>query len=552
MNKNYEEAKKYNELGNTCKNSHDFKKALKYYLKAAKFMPLSPIILANLGVTYNHLGKIEIAQKYFQNATRADPNYADVYYNQGKIYLEAEKYNFAIKFFEKAVKINPKFEYAKSLLSYSKMQICDWGNQPKYDYSFDTPLLNILRSDNPSINLKVAQIWSQAVEEKMANYPKFAHKKQKKEKLTIGYLSCDFYDHATSYLMADMFKYHNKKTFVIHVYSYGQNDRNNYLRKIKKDCDKLTDISKLGDFEAAQKIYSNNVDILIDLKGYTGGARMEILALKPAPIQISYLGFPGTTGATFINYLITDKIVSPPNHKKYYSEKLVYMPDSYQVNDAGRKISTKKYSRRDFSLPEDAFVFCSFNQPTKIEPKVFSVWMKILRSVPKSVLWLWKDNDLMVRNLKKEALKARVDPARLVFGGNLPNDKHLARLRLADLALDTFVYNGHTTTSDCLWAGVPVVTLKGNHFASRVSASLLTAMGLFELITHSPKEYEKLAISLANNPKKLANIHESLILNRESCALFDTQKFVKNLEKAYQFIWNNYLSGKKPRPFLST
>jgi len=541
MNKNYEEAKKYNELGNTCKNSHDFKKALKYYLKAAKFMPRSPIILTNLGVAYNHLGKIEIAQKYFQKAINADSNYADACYNLGKIYLEAEKYNFAIKFFEKAVKINPKFEYAKSLLAYSKMQICDWGDQPKYDYSFDTPLLNILHSDDPKINLQIAKHWSQIIEQKMSSCPKFIHKKRKKEKLTIGYISNDFYCHATSYLTVGMFKLHNRNKFAIYIYSYGPNDENYYLAKIKKDCDKFSDISKLGDYEAAQKIYSDGVDILVDLKGYTGGSRMEILALRPAPIQISYLGFPGTTGSNFIDYIITDKVVSPPSHKKYYSEKFAYMPDCYQVNDSNRKIASKKYSRENFGLPEKGIIFCCFNRPTKIESKAFSAWITILKKVPGSVLWLWKDNDLMVRNLKKEALKARVDPARLVFSTSLPNDRHLARLGLSDLALDTFVYNGHTTTSDSLWAGVPVITLKGNHFASRVSASLLTAVGLPELITHSQKEYENLAIELATNPKKLAAIHKSLILNRESYPLFDTQLFVKNLEELYKKLWQRNL-----------
>jgi len=531
----------YNELGNIYKDNHDFINALKFYKKALNYMPQSAIILTNLGVTENQLGKIGQAQKYFKKAIMFDPKYADTYYNLGKIYLIAEKWQEAKEYFEKALKTNPAFGYAQSLLALTKMQTCDWNKALKYDPMCDTPLLNLLRLEDPEINLKVAQLRSATIEKKMAGFPKFVHRKRKKKKLIIGYISNDFYNHATSYLTVGMFKLHNRDKFTIYIYSYGPNDENYYLAKIKKDCDKFSDISKLGDFEAAQKIYSDQIDILVDLKGYTGSSRMEILALRPAPVQISWLGFPGTTGSNFIDYLITDKIITPLNHKKYYSEKLLYMPDSYQVNDAGRKISTKKYSRRDFSLPEDAFVFCSFNQPTKIEPKVFFVWMKILKSVPKSVLWLWKSNSLMVKNLKDEAIKHKVDPKRLIFSASLPHNKHLARLSLADLSLDTFTYNGHTTTSDCLWAGVPVITLKGNHFASRVSASLLTAIGLPELITHSVKEYEKLAIDLANNPKRLAAIHESLILNRESYPLFNTKLFVKNLEELYKKLWQRNL-----------
>ena len=524
----------YNELGNIYKDNHDFINALKFYKKALNYMPQSAIILTNLGVTENQLGKIGQAQKYFKKAIMFDPKYADAYYNIGKIYLMAEKWQEAKEYFEKALKTNPAFGYAQSLLALTSMQTCDWKKVLNYDPLCDTPLLNLLRLEDPEINLKVAQLRSATIEKKMVGFPKFVHRKRKKKKLIVGYMSNDFYNHATSYLIAGMFELHDRKKFAVYIYSYGPNDENYYLRKVKKDCDKFTDISKLGDYEAAQKIYSDGVDILVDLKGYTGGSRMEILALRPAPIQISYLGFPGTTGSNFIDYIITDKVVSPPSHKKYYSEKFAYMPDCYQVNDSNRKIASKKYSRENFGLPEKGIIFCCFNRPTKIESKAFSAWITILKKVPGSVLWLWKDNDLMVRNLKKEALKARVDPARLVFSTSLPNDRHLARLGLSDLALDTFVYNGHTTTSDSLWAGVPVITLKGNHFASRVSASLLTAVGLPELITHSQKEYENLAIELATNPKKLAAIHKSLILNRESYPLFDTQLFVKNLEELHK------------------
>jgi len=531
----------YNDLGNIYKNTHDYQNALKYYLKALRYLPQSAIILTNLGVIQNHLENPHLAVKYFERAVESDPNYFEAYYGLGVACYNADLGEKAIDALQKTVKLNPNFTHANSFLTFLKMQTCDWNNIPKYDPLTDSPILSVFRFDDPKINFETALLWSSFVENKMTGYPKFVHKKRKKKKLTVGYLSNDFYNHATAYLTNGLFALHNKNEFTVNIYSYGPSEKNYYLDKFKKEADNFVDISKMSDYQAAEKIYSDNVDILVDLKGFTGGSRMEILAAKPAPIQVTWLGFPGTTGARFIDYIITDRIISPGADQKYCSEKFAYMPNTYQINDADRKIASKKYTREDFGLPEKGIIFCCFNRPTKIEPKAFGAWITILKKVPGSVLWLWKDNDLMVRNLKKEALKARVDPARLVFGDNLPNEKHLARLRLADLALDTFVYNGHTTTSDCLWAGVPVITLKGKHFASRVSASLLTAIGLPELITHSQKEYESLAIELATNPKKLGAIHESLILNRESCPLFDTKLFVKNLEELYKEIGQNYI-----------
>ena len=535
----------YNELGNIYKDNHDFINALKFYKKALNYMPQSAIILTNLGVTENQLGKIGQAQKYFKKAIMFDPKYADAYYNIGKIYLMAEKWQEAKEYFEKALKTNPAFGYAQSLLALTKMQTCDWNKALKYDPMCDTPLLNLLRLEDPEINLKVAQLRSATIEKKMVGFPKFVHRKRKKKKLIVGYMSNDFYNHATSYLIAGMFELHDRKKFAVYIYSYGPNDENYYLRKVKKDCDKFTDISKLGDYEAAQKIYSDGVDILVDLKGYTGGSRMEILALRPAPIQISYLGFPGTTGSNFIDYIITDKVVSPPSHKKYYSEKFAYMPNCYQINYDKRKIADIEYKRSDFNLPATSksglagrsVVFSCFNHTSKIDPETFTSWMRILKAVPKSVLWLFRSNKIAEENLKKEAKKAGINPNRLIFATYLENSRHLARIKLSDLALDTFTYNGHTTTSDSLWAGVPVVTLQGKHFASRVASSILTAAGLPELITHSQKEYEDLAISLALNPQKLNAIRYSLLSNRLTCPLFDTQLFFKNLEKLYLDIY---------------
>jgi predicted O-linked N-acetylglucosamine transferase (SPINDLY family) len=296
----------------------------------------------------------------------------------------------------------------------------------------------------------------------------------------------------------------------------------------------------MGHIEAAKKINEDGIDILIDLKGHTKDNRLEIMALKPAPIQITWLGFPGTTGSSFIDYIITDKIVTPPSSQKFYSEKFLYMPNSYQINYDKRKIQDAKFTRQDFGLPQKAFVFSSFNHTSKIDPETYFSWTNILNSVPNSVLWLLRSNKMAEKNLQKYAKTAGVNPNRIIFSDTvMPNEWHLARLKLSDLALDTFIYNGHTTTSDSLWAGVPVVTLLGKHFASRVAASLLTAVGLPELITHSQKEYENLAIKIANDNKLNARLKSKLISNKLTSPLFNTKLFVENLEKLYTKIYES-------------
>jgi predicted O-linked N-acetylglucosamine transferase (SPINDLY family) len=294
-------------------------------------------------------------------------------------------------------------------------------------------------------------------------------------------------------------------------------------------------------------MHGNMVDILVDLKGYTTGGRMQISALRPAPVQVSYLGFPGTTGADFFDYIITDRIVTPQNQAPYYSEKFVYLPHCYQVNDHAQVIAEKEWTKTRLGLPENSIVFCSFNQGYKIDPTMFNVWMKILTKVPDSVLWLSVKSKTAKENLRQEAKARDVNPERLLFAERLPKQDHLARLALADLALDTRIYNGHTTSSDSLWAGVPVITLQGNHFASRVSSSILRAIGLPELITKSMEEYEALAVKLALKPEERQAIRVKIAMHRFKAPLFDTPRFVKNLEKAYKEMWNIFAAGEEPR-----
>jgi len=542
MNQNYIQAKKYNQLGNIYKGIFSLIYAEKYYKEALRLMPESAIILSNLGSTYNLLGNIKRAKNCFQKAVKSDPNFPNAHYSLAKIYLEERSWKKGIYYCKKTIDIDPNFGLAYSLLAFSKMQVCDWNSPLNYIPMFDNPILSVLRTEDQKVNYQVAHHWSNLIENKMTGFPKFKHQtRDSSKKITIGYASNDFYPHATVSLMAGLFRNHNRKDFNINIYSYGRGNDNKHIRKFKKSVNLFRDISNISDFEAAQKIYSDNVDILVDLKGYSGGSRMEIFALRPAPIQITWLGFPGTTGSNFIDYVLTDKIVSPKLDQKYFSEKFVYLPNTYQINDDKRRIAKITLKKSDLGLSKNSFIFCSFSRPEKITPDTFDSWIRMLKMVPTSTLWLLKDNNLMVNNLKTEAVRRGIEAKRLVFAEPTEYSRHLKRHSLADLSLDTFIYNGHTTTSDSLWAGVPVVTLQGKHFASRVASSILTAAGLPELITHSQKEYESLAIELATNPKKLAAIHESLILNRESYPLFNTKLFVKNLEELYKKLWQRNL-----------
>ena len=306
----------------------------------------------------------------------------------------------------------------------------------------------------------------------------------------------------------------------------------------------------MADSDAAKRIYQDKVDILVDLIGYTKGNRMAIFACRPAPIQVRYLGFPGTTGADFYDYFVTDKIATPQDHAPYYSECFAYLPDCYQINDNTQAVSNKTWKKSDFGLPEKCFIFCSFNHAYKIDPSIFNTWMEILETVPQSVLWLLKANDPAVQNLKQEASLRNIDPGRLIFSDPLPKSEHLARLRLADLALDTITVNGHITTSDAIWAGVPVITRTGRHFISRVSTSILTGIGLPELITSNYEGYKELATHLAQNPDQLALIRHKIETNRSTKPLFDTPRFTRNLEKAFIEMMKRHTSGNPPRQII--
>ena len=555
-------------LGLVYQKLNRFAEAIECYNKNIENYAQNPFALKNLALCYSLVGNTKKALEIARILNGEGDNW-ESYFNLGTTAQIAGEVEEGIKNYEKAIKLNPEFGLSYGQLYNLYSRICAWDKAKKLEpiinklnlraigtggMPAELPYGNISRQQDPKMNFLLAQLKARDIENKAkADKVQFVQDKKgmvNNKKIRIGYLSSDFHDHATVHLMLGLLRSHNRNDFEIVAYSHGVHDDSIYRKNVMAAVDVFRDISGLNDKEAAISIYKDVIDILVDLKGHTNGNRLGIMALKPAPIAVTWLGFPGTTGGNFIDYLIADKIVIPKKESKFFSEKIIYLPNSYQVNDNEQKIQDSRFRRKDFGLPEKGVVFASFNQAYKITSETFASWIRILKAVPDSVLWLYEKMALASENLKKEAKKAGVDPNRLIFAGNLPKEEHLARIKLADLALDTFTYNGHTTTSDCLWAGVPVITLKGNHFASRVSASLLMVAGLPELITHSQKEYEDLAIELATNPKKLAAIHESLILNRESCPLFDTQKFTHDIEAGYKKIYQNFISGGKPKEIV--
>jgi predicted O-linked N-acetylglucosamine transferase (SPINDLY family) len=309
------------------------------------------------------------------------------------------------------------------------------------------------------------------------------------------------------------------------------------------------DLKKASFVDAARRIAEDEVDILVDLKGHTQHARTHILALRPAPIQVNYLGYPGTMAAPFMDYILVDDFVVPADQQPFFTEKLVHLPGCYQVNDSKRPIAATTPTRAECGLPEAGFVFCCFNSCFKISPPIFEVWMRLLTAVPESILWLFEDNPIACDNLRNEAQSRGVPPQRLVFAPRRSLPDHLARYRLADLFLDTVPYNAHTTTSDALWVGCPVLTMAGKTFASRVAGSLLRSVGLPELMTMSLEEYEAMALRLAREPELLASLRHLLEANRKTCDLFNGEKFARHVERAYATMWEIYASGDSPRPF---
>jgi predicted O-linked N-acetylglucosamine transferase (SPINDLY family) len=509
----------------------------------------------NVGSIFMLLNNINGAITSYNNALDINPNYVDALYNRANVFLKLGKYQNAIKDFDNAMSVDP--QYPDLLASYTgaKMQLCDWENYNTNKESLKDGVLvnNVICSpfrllslfDSPELHLHAACSFANSEMPFDNSLGKIGFP-LKNNKIKIGYFSADFHNHATSYLMAEIFELHDNKNFEIYAFSFGPNYNDEMRERIIKACHKFIDVANKSDYEIALLSRDLKINIAIDLKGFTGGQRCGIFAKRCAPIQINYLGYPGTLGSDVYDYIIADKIIIPTDQQINYIEKIIYLPNCYQPNDSKRIISNIKTTKSDHNIPLDSFVFCSFNNTYKILPEIFIVWLKILKAKSNSVLWLIDDNFTAVNNLKRFASDYGISPERVIFAKRTDLPTHLERHIHADLFLDTFPYNAHTTASDSLWAGLPVLTCSGQSFASRVSASLLTSCGLPNFITNSFIDFEYKAIEFSNNPKIINQAKYFLKNNNTKSALFNSKLYTLNLEKAYLVVYENYLNKLKP------
>ncbi len=546
---NYFEA--YNNRANIYIELNELDKALIDLNKVIELKPELVQAYNNRGNVKSQLKKFNEALIDYEKAIQLKPNFAEAHNNKGIVLNENYKFKEAIESYTKAIEINPNINFLLGSLIFSKLNICDWeqyteninliNNKISNNYPASTPWSFLHFSSSPDLQKKIAEIFIK-IKYPHLNVSNSIMKKNKNKKIRLGYYSADFRNHATSYLIANLFEEHDKEKFEIFAFSFGPSNEDKMKNRIKKSVDKYYDVRLKNDNEIALLSNQLEIDIAIDLMGFTEHNRFGIFLKKCAPIQVNYLGYAGTLGCKNIDYLIADQILIPKESQKFYTEKIIYMPDTYQVNDAKKIISNKKFTKVEMNLPKDSFVLCCFNKNYKITPNVFNIWINLLKNINNSVLWLIKDNTQSQENLKKEISNKGIDPNRIIFAERLPMEEHIARQKLADLFIDTFPYTAHTTCSDALRVGLPVITQAGNTFASRVAASLLNAVDLNELITNNDNEYKSKIIELANNPLKLNEIKKKLNNNIQIKPLYNTKLFTKNLEKAYTEINNKFLN----------
>jgi len=545
----------YNNRGLSLEGLKRLEDAVVSYDKAIAVKPDFFQVYINRGNSLKGLKRLEDALASYDKAIALKPDRAEAYYNRGHTLEDLKRLDEALTSYDKAITLKPDYKFLFGTLLHMKMRLCDWesfdSNLAKFVTQIEcgeiitTPFPVLSLVDLPAINKLASKNY---VEEK---YPKSEFlgpitKNKRTDKIRIGYYSSDFHNHATAFLIAELFEAHDATKFELFGFSFGPEKDDEMRTRISSAFDKFIDVNKKSDRDVATLSRDFGIDIAIDLKGFTKDSRVGIFAERCAPIQVNYLGYPGTMAAEYIDYIIADKTLIRQEDQPNYTEKIVYLPNSYQINDAQRNISDRVFLKNELGLPEKGFVFCCFNNNYKILPPTFDSWMRILRAVEGSVLWLFEDNITAAENLRKESEKRGVDSCRLVFAKRMPLPEHLARHKLADLFIDTLPCNAHTTASDALWAGLPVLTCMGQSFASRVAASLLNAIELPELVTHTEEEYEALAISLAKTPEKFFEIKCKLEKNRLTTSLFDAKIFAKHIEKAYVKMYERHHADLPP------
>jgi len=527
--------------------------ALRSYDKALEIQPDYPEVLLNSGVLLRDLMRHKEALERFNRILMTNPNHVSALANCGIVLTEFKQSETAIGMFSRLLQLEPNYDYGLGLLAYEQLHICDWAMLEP----LSKQIIEGVRAGKRSCKtLALMAITDNAADHYTAArtfanhfFPKAPRslwngERYKHDKIRVAYVSPDLREHPVGHLMAGIFERHDKSRFETIAISLGPDDGSRLRARMLKAFDRFIDVRQMGSQQIAQMMREMEVDIAVDLAGYTVDSRTEVFAWRPAPVQVNYLGYPGTLGTDYYDYILADRYIIPEDQQQYYTEKVVYLPDSYLPTDAGLKIAERTPTREECGLPSTGPVFCSFSHDYKISPPMFDVWMRILKRVPNSTLWLMSRGELAQRNLRAAAEAHDINPSRLVFAGRVPMvEDHLARYRQADVFLDTHPYNAHTTAADAMMAGLPVITYMGKGFASRVAGGLLNAIGLQDLITHSLEDYENLAVKLATTPAMLAEVKARLQANKSTHALFDTDAFCRNVEAAYFAMWRRAQLG---------
>ncbi|MCP3465897.1 tetratricopeptide repeat protein [Bradyrhizobium sp. CCGUVB23] len=523
--------------------------------RAIAITPSSAAFL-NRGSAFQRLGQLDEAHDSYRSAIELAPSNPQYHFVLSEVLTEMGRHDEAIEALERTVALNKAFPFALSKLVDSRRKRADWRSFEREQAALDEAaesgvaidaLTFLVASSSPAHQFTCAKTYvANVAPERGAAIPRT---QSPASRLRVAYLSADFRNHATALLMAGLFEEHDRERFDVSAISYGPDDGGNMRNRLKAAFERFEDVRHLTDEDVVKLIRQLDIEVLVDLGGFTAGARPKILAHRPAPMQVNYLGFPGTMGASYIDYIMADRIVIPEGEQKHYAEKVIYLPDSYQVTDARRPPLPNAPARSEVGLPDDAFVYCAFNKTLKITPLLFDVWMRLLAKTAGSVLWLFDGGQIARENLRREAVARGIAAERIVFAPPVAIDEHLARHQLADLFLDTLPYNAHTTASDALWAGLPVLTCLGTAFPGRVAASLLNAVGLPELVTRSLDEYEGLALRIAHDSELRTALKSKLATHRSTWPLFDTVGMTRHIEKAFSEMWRRHCAGEAPASF---
>ena len=542
--------------GNVFNELKRYDEAFAAYDKALSFKPDLAEAFLGRGNVFFALKRYDEAFAAYDKTLSLKPGYARAWHGRANVLSALKRHLEAAKDYENVLKYDPRLPFIKGSLLHQKMHCCEWKTIGDLIPEIDSDVTSGKRSVQPfdyqaishsARNFKLCAEIFTADRYPRSQTPIWSGERYGNTKIRIGYLSGEFRNHVTSQLMTGLFELHDKSTFELYAFDNGWDDGSEIRGRINKAFDTIVDISRLRDLQAATIIRQKQIDILVNLNGYFGEERTGVFSYKPSPIQVSYLGFSATMGADYIDYIIADRYVIPPEHVAFYTENVVYLPDTYQVSDTKRQIAVRTPSRAELKLPDTGFIFCCFNNSFKITPDIFDLWMRLLNKVNDSVLWLTERNPAVSRNLRVEATYRNIAPERLVFAPPAKEySDYLARYRVADLFLDTLPFNAGATANDALWAGLPLLTCSGQTYAARMAGSLLNAIRLPELITTTLEAYEQMAIDLATNPEKMAAIKRKLTDNRLTTPLFDTKLFTKHIEAAYTAMYERHQAGLPP------